>query len=184
MANYNSSYTGAQHDTYVTKAQLVNLIYPVGSIYISVNSTSPATLFGGTWAQIQGQFLLGCNSAYTAGSTGGEATHLLTAAETPAHTHSRGTMDIGGEVRVYCDYNKGNTSFDTEGVKGAFNFTTGTDTEMGTSWNIQSGTQDAVRMIKFTASRNWTGETSSFGGGLAHNNMPPYLAVYIWKRTA
>lgn len=58
MENYNSTHTGAEIDSYVTKQELIDLIYPVGSIYISVNSVSPATLFGGTWEQIQDRFLL------------------------------------------------------------------------------------------------------------------------------
>ena len=59
MATYQSAYTGAQIDAAIQKVNnLFSLVYPVGSIYISVNSTSPATLFGGTWEQIQGKFLL------------------------------------------------------------------------------------------------------------------------------
>lgn len=47
-------------------------IFPVGSIYTSINSTNPATLFGGTWEQIQGRFLLSASSSYAAGDTGGQ----------------------------------------------------------------------------------------------------------------
>ena len=63
-------------------------IYPVGAIYISVNSTSPGTLFGGSWERIQDRFLLSAGSSYSAGSTGGSATHTLTASEMPSHTHT------------------------------------------------------------------------------------------------
>ena len=63
-------------------------IFPIGSIYTSINSTSPATLFGGTWEQIQGRFLLSANSSYTAGSTGGAATITLSTANIPSHNHS------------------------------------------------------------------------------------------------
>lgn len=55
----------------VIKKQICDTIYPVGAIYISYDSTSPATLFGGTWTAINGRFLLAQNSTYTAGSTGG-----------------------------------------------------------------------------------------------------------------
>lgn len=107
---YNSAYTGAQHDAYVTKESLINLIYPVGAIYISTNSTSPQTLFGGTWQQIQDTFLLAAGSTYTAGDTGGNATHThgyahthttpatttdshtLTIAEMPSHMHQFGMV--------------------------------------------------------------------------------------------
>lgn len=73
----------------VMLSDLANLVYPVGSIYMSTSNVSPATLFSGTtWEQIQDKFLLSAGSTYTAGSTGGEATHVLTEAEMPAHTHT------------------------------------------------------------------------------------------------
>lgn len=59
--------------------------YPVGAIYISTVSTSPASLFGGTWEQIRGRFLLAADDTYTAGSSGGEAAHALTVNEMPPH---------------------------------------------------------------------------------------------------
>lgn len=55
---------------------------------MSVNSTNPGTLFGGTWAQITGRFLLAAGGGYSAGATGGEATHKLTVAEMPNHNHT------------------------------------------------------------------------------------------------
>lgn len=61
--------------------------YPVGSIYMSVNSTSPASLFGGTWQQIKDRFLMCAGSTYKAGGTGGEASHTLTVKEMPSHSH-------------------------------------------------------------------------------------------------
>ena len=67
---------------------LVDLVYPVGSIYMSVNNVSPAVFIGGTWVQIEDTFLLTAGSTYAAGSTGGEATHTLTEEEMPSHSHS------------------------------------------------------------------------------------------------
>jgi len=168
----------------ISKESIVDIIYPIGSVYITLNTANPSALFGGTWERIQDTFLLAAGTTYAAGSSGGEATHTLTTAETPAHTHDRGTMEIAGMIRAYSEYNKGNSSFDTQGVSGAFHFKTGTDTEWPSSTNLASGSNDAVRNVLFNASRNWTGSTSSVGGGAAHNNMPPYLTVYMWKRTA
>ena len=68
--------------------QLVNLIYPIGSIYMSVNNVSPSTFLGGTWEQIKDTFLLCSGSKYGAGSTGGEAKHTLTVNEMPSHNHN------------------------------------------------------------------------------------------------
>ena len=121
---------------------VLDLVYPVGSIYLSVNSTSPATLFGGTWEQIKDKFLLACGSTYSNGQTGGEATHKLTVDEIPAHNHS--------EIRMQASYGSGGD-------------------------RIAIGTQYSG--YTFNKSVNT-------GGGQAHNNMPPYYAVYMWKRTA
>lgn len=67
---------------------VLKLAYPVGSIYMSVNNTSPATLFGGTWEAIGGRFLIGKDSTYSAGSTGGSATKTIATANLPSHTHT------------------------------------------------------------------------------------------------
>ncbi len=66
----------------------VDLVYPVGSIYMNLNPTNPGTLFGGTWTQISGRFILGAGGGYSAGQTGGEASHTLTQNEMPAHKHT------------------------------------------------------------------------------------------------
>lgn len=123
-------------------------IYPVGSIYMSVNSTSPATLFGGTWERIQDTFLLAAGTNHAAGSTGGEENHALTVNEMPTHHH--------------------------EGLYWG---------TLSTPLCLNSG-ENPLRLSHTGSGADngfWTGET---GGGQAHNNMPPYLAVYVWKRTA
>lgn len=121
-------------------------VYPVGSIYMNVNSTNPGTLFGGTWEQIQGKFLLGMSSSYPAGSQGGEASHTLTVSEMPNHTHSIIGYSASGN-----DYS-------------------GSDADLSFTYN--------------NTMTGWSGRTASAGDSKAHNNMPPYLSVYIWKRTA
>ena len=132
--------------------------YPVGSIYMSVNSTSPAVLFGGTWVQIEDTFLLAAGTTYTAGDTGGEATHTLTDSELPIES---GSFSARGWS------NSGSFLF---GESGIVSRTAGT----GTYNNVTDGG---------SAVTPWE-ETISFGGGNAHNNMPPYLVVYAWYRTA
>lgn len=122
----------------------IDLFYPVGSIYMSVLNTSPATLFGGTWAQIKDTFLLSCGDTYVNGATGGEATHTLTIAEMPHHKHS---MTLNNYAYNALTTNHG--------------------------WGGDDASTGA-----------YTNETSYAGGDAAHNNMPPYLAVYVWKRTA
>ena len=123
-----------------------NQIYPVGSIYISVNSSNPGTLFGGTWERIQDRFLLASGSTYENGTTGGSATHTLTIGEMPSHGHNLIFHDGGGT---------GNSG---KGVPflGNGDRTTGADPR---------GVQNT-------------------GGGKPHSIMPPYLAVYVWKRVS
>lgn len=131
-------------------------IYPVGSIYISVNSTSPQTLFGGTWEQIKDTFLLACGDTYSNGDTGGEATHTLTTDEMPSHTHTQNphSHTIGSLTR----YNI--TGKGVAAVGDGY----------GNTQNYKTG--------------NTTATNKNTGGGQAHNNMPPYLTVFMWKRTA
>lgn len=62
-------------------------IYPVGSIYMNINSTNPTDLFGGVWEQIKERFMLGCGNTHTVGTTGGEFTHTLSYSEMPSHQH-------------------------------------------------------------------------------------------------
>lgn len=119
-------------------------VYPIGAVYMSMNSTNPGTLFGGTWEQVQGKFLLGVSNAYPAGSSGGESEHTLTTAEIPNHTHS-------------------------------FKYTGQSET-IGVN---------SIRLYQAASNQYnaYSGGQSSNCGGQAHNNMPPYLAVYIWYRT-
>ena len=134
---------------------LYNLIYPIGSIYLSVNSVDPSTLFGGTWEKIKDKFLLSDGDTYSIGSTGGEATHTLTIDEMPSHNHSMIKASDG-------------TAWAAMGWPES-----ASAAEHGPSnW----GTSSAPKVQGVGA-----GYT---GGSGAHNNMPPYLAVYMWKRTA
>lgn len=136
-------------------------VYPIGSIYMNVNSTNPGTLFGGTWEQIQGRFLLGMSSSYPAGSQGGEASHTLTTAEMPIHGHNPANE-------------AGYSGFITNSSKA---FSIG---DMGSQSG--SGRYYPYASAAFDISRNTM--TGTTGGGNPHNNMPPYLSIYIWKRTA
>lgn len=130
----------------------LDAIYPVGSIYMSVKSTNPGTLFGGTWVAIaQGRCLVGVGTnkdanneskTFTVRQTGGEYNHKLVLNEIPKHNHSGRTANGWGSL----DW--------------GYNFT-------------------------YTNTAAWNGDgTESVGGGQKHNNIPPYLAVYMWERTA
>lgn len=150
-------------------------IYPIGSIYMSVNSTNPSTLFGGTWVRLQDTFLLAAGSTYQAGSTGGEASHTLTETEIPSHTHGSKLSD----ARI-----------NLHGFGAGGNFINNMVNATGYDYN-SNGFRSAAQLTKQTGSDSYSGfqialahTHNSFGGSGAHNNMPPYLAVYMWQRTA
>ncbi len=142
---------------------LASYVYPVGAIYMSVSPTDPGKLFGGTWVSLGDRFLIGQSAAYPAGTTGGSTTytprgtvggHVLTVGEIPSHCHNTG-----------------------QGY-----------------WSCAAGTEKKCASFERLTSDPWTQNiTSSMGGGAAHNHpftgtkatvLPPYLSVYMWKRTA
>jgi len=156
------------------KSFLVDSIYPVGSIYMSVNSTSPATLFGGTWSQLKDRFLLGAGDTYSNGATGGVATVTLTTSQIPSHTHTF----TGSSATTSSDshtHTVPNTKGDNSG--------SGNKCE---SWASASASGRTVTTSSDAHTHTLTakGTNSSTGGGGSHTNMPPYLVVYMWKRTA
>lgn len=173
----------ACNETLKSNSQIVNLIYPVGSIYMSVNSTNPGTLFGGTWEKLKDRFLLGAGDTYSLGATGGEANHTLTTDEMPSHSHSASTSSNGSHTHsVYSTDTWSNNAVGLYHQTKAAGFG-GVDQWGGSEW--YSTTQShGEQMLLNNGSHTHTVTVDSAGGGNAHNNMPPYLVVNIWKRTA
>lgn len=162
-AKYDETLGGTQlwGDAYLNGEPLtstnVDAIYPVGSIYLTTDdSIDPNNLFTGTtWVQIEDRFLLAAGSTYTAGDTGGSATVTLNANQIPSHSHVEYARTQDGNWNpISANYSGGST-------QGAF--------------------PDAAN---WTNTGTYYGRTSSEGGGQAHNNMPPYLVVCMWERTA
>lgn len=136
---------------------LIDRIYPVGSIYISTSSTfNPQNVWGGTWEKTaDGRCLIGANNTYPLGSTGGEAAHYLTGNEMPPHGHSAG--------KVY------NFKLDNTGIAKSA---------------IDKNSEQFLHIDQTSSTSSNILHTNAEGGGASHNNMQPYLAVYIWERTA
>lgn len=155
------------------KAEALLAAHPVGSYYWSDNSTSPATLFGGTWQELPAGYTLiaqgsGTDSfgsfTYTAGQTYGERMHKLTVGELPKHKHSPGTLRVTGSFNSLIG---GNGVFTPNAVwanKVTFNGT------------VEAGT------INFDTLNKWTGETAETGSDTSHNNVQPSKAAYAWVR--
>ena len=154
--------------------------HPVGSYYWSSESTDPSTLFGGTWEQMKDRFVLAAGDSYAVGATGGEPTHTLTEAEMPAHKH-------------YADDDpttQGNTNYSVSwGSDGAKDWVGGRISSK--TWGAaagytkeQWGKNGADVPNQLFAYKMDDCTIFSTGGGAAHNNMPPYIVAYCWKRTA
>lgn len=161
-------------------AAMMLKIYPVGAIYISASGTNPGTLFGGTWEQIKGRFLVAVgaleenNDAYfgtvkagdvncSAGAKGGEVWHTLSINQMPSHDHN---------VNVR--------------VKGYDGWSSYTSQHYGVMFNTSSDATGyhSPNYSAHSASVTTDANTGANGSSQPHNNMPPYLAVYMWKRTA
>ena len=137
--------------------------HPVNSIYISVNNTSPATLFGGTWERwAKGRVLVGVNESDTdfkaSSQNGGAKAVTLTPEQMPSHKHDV-TVALDGRLA---------TMMVDRGISA---------TPESPSWGapfemLESG----YAMVQ--GALGWT------GGSKAHSNLQPYVTVYMWRRTA
>lgn len=126
-------------DIKIATQVVLDVMYPVGAIFMSMNSVNPSTIYGGEWEQIKDTFLLACGDKYEVNQTGGEETHKLTIEEMPSHNHSYDIKEMvpnGGSMSI----------------------------------PVWANTGTIVPTTRNT------------GGGQSHNNMPPYLVVYMWKR--
>ena len=142
-------------------------IYPIGSIYMSVNDTSPASLFGGTWEQLKDRFLLGADGTYAAGATGGSADAKLI-----NHNHALISYGNGSVIAE-----KGQLFPGTDGTYGRI---IKTEEEGGRF----ADDMKAVGRFVTTSPKGLNSPDKEIIYDSTGANMPPYLAVYMWKRTA
>lgn len=152
--------------------------HPVGSYYWSNDSTSPATLFGGTWEALPAGYTLIAQGSgtdnygsftYTAGQKYGERKHQLTTEELASHGHMVRTWNTvaSGAPQLYRDGKWERYTLGAFKVSGEWNENAGT-----TANSPQGGLGDPA------------GTTDGTGGNAAHNNVQPSIASYCWKRTA
>ena len=181
-------------------------LYPVGSVYISFDSTNPSTLFGGTWARLKDTFLLANGDAYAPNTTGGSATKTIGVTNLPAHNH---TVSSSGShthsssvVTVSTAGNHSHTvstngSHKHEGILGGNNDDGGSHFAFGTGTSQENSTTSAgshthtigtsgnpTHTVSIASRGAHTHTTSNTGSGTPLNILPPYQTVYMWRRTA
>lgn len=169
-------------------------IYPVGSIYMSVNNVNPSTVFGGTWQQIKDKFLLACGDTYNNGATGGTATNTISEAQLPSHSHSYSrATGVGNHTLTESEIPEHRHYFSIGDSSNQRLVVPQTNTNLnlgGSQIGINTGyyngyTDGAGGSNPHNHPLNTdTPNTGAVGSGQAVNNMPPYLAVNVWVRTA
>ena len=137
---------------YLNDKKLWESIYPVGSLYLSANSTNPETLFGGKWERLKGGFIYGAINSYDSGNGTGTSTneHALTIAQVPKHNHN---------LQVWNKNDSGSLA----------------------RWAI-SGLDWCSNISGENNTNYWVGNTSTSGEGKGHSHNIPYIAVFIWRR--
>lgn len=159
------------------QSNLVDLLYPIGSIYTSTSNTSPNELFGGEWEPLKDRFLFGAGGSYNVHDMGGESSHVLTVEEMPSHTHT---------------FSGSSTTSSSSGAHGhdikAGAYTGGSGVS-GNDWPSYFGSRTTVSGAALSAGAHThtttpAGTNEATGGDQSHNNMPPYLVVYMWERIA
>ncbi len=161
--------------------QFIKTMYPVGSIYMSVNNTNPSTYFGGTWVTWgSGRVPVGVNTSdsnfNTVEKTGGASTVTLTTSQMPAHTHTFTGSSATTSSKGAHTHNVGR---DGDGASGSSTYTVhsaGVSGAGGTSPTNSTGAHTHTVTAK--------GTNANTGGGGAHSNLQPYITCYMWKRTA
>lgn len=166
--------------------ELLDLIYPVGSIYLSVSTASPADLFGGSWELIPDAFLLGAGSTYALGATGGSADAVVVKHNhlQKSHTHLQNAhkheASMEGARYLYYNYSDVQTGVSERSVASASgNYKAPVINSSATDWKGAGYTG-----YETAENQEATAENIEAGEDGAGKNMPPYLAVYMWKRTA
>lgn len=176
---------------------ILDAVYPVGTEYVNhSDSTNPATLFGiGTWVLTSiGKVIVGLDTGDTdfdtIGETGGEKAHTLLSTEMPSHTHTQDSHNHAQDshyhstpTHVHSIPYKGFTGLSSN--SGGWNISRrndAADSYVGESWAaLQAGWTVAAQTATNQAA---TATNQNTGGGGSHNNLQPYVVVYIWKRTA
>lgn len=149
----------------VISETLLDKVYPIGSIYLSINPTSPSVLFGGTWIQIKDRFLLASGELYDSGDVGGSADAVVV-----EHTHKQNDHSHEAPHSAFVE------SSQNLGITDKWSVTHTT----GSSGFVYSNLSPTLDRSTHTASTTATNQSTGEDG--TDKNMPPYIVVYVWKR--
>ena len=148
-----------------------NKIYPIGSIYMSINETNPSELFGGKWEQIEDTFLLACGTKHSNGSTGGSEDAVVV-----THNHTQDSHNHSPtESRRYIAVENGDNWAYSSKLK------IGTSTS-GTAYYYPHSTANGGGITEQNTTTSAQPYIYYKGESGTGKNMPPYLAVYVWVR--
>lgn len=154
------------------KQMIVNLVYPIGSYFITENSnfntvTKVANHFGGTWVRVEGRFLYGSSSA---GVTGGSNDAIVV-----SHSHTF----TGNNQTGYFSDAVGSWAHDSVG-----NFTVNGVFSAGSKTGEIGSSGSSIKKFGVNFSMTPTGTISTQGSSGTNANMPAYRTVYMYRRTA
>ena len=197
---------------YATSPLMSIPLYPIGAIYISTSNRNPGELFGGTWKQLSGEFLIGCGdnddpshpSHFSPLTRGGQWAYPITESNLPSHRHSVNITTSSAQANVktrrFDDSVEGNT------VMGWAQQTKGLESldisnYLPAAWNYPFGYQGCgaldqqpnvgpspyattqTELVDHTHAHSVSGNTGYTGGNEEFTITPPYFAVYMWERT-
>lgn len=145
----------------VKQLGIFDAIYPVGSLYMSLNDVNPSILFGGTWVKIEDRFLLAAGSNYEGGTENADGVSSQAVVNIPAHKHLTPLMNNGV----------------------AFGIWTGGEKEQGYAASNRLGTTGAAYSDSYTANTYYTAtDGASRTVVTVPPTLPPYMAVFVWQR--
>jgi hypothetical protein len=160
-------------------------LYQVGDVIVTTNGTDPKNYYGGTWTKITDRFLIGAGNSYGVGGTGGGSSVTLTTSHMPSHSHSMPAHNHWFELT------SGGGGWHTHGVyshngnTGSWEFLRPSGWTGGNGWRqVDAAAEHTHWVAGWTGNNNGAGSTNANGSGSAFSIIPPYYAIYFWRRTA